>query len=48
MKALPGRCWSGRTEVINRRIKELGLAMVKDRDFEVINPVKDRPLPGTG
>ena len=32
----------GRTEVINRRIKELGLGMVKDRDFEVINPVKDR------
>ena len=32
----------GRTEVINRRIRELGLSMVKDRDFEVINPVKDR------
>ena len=32
----------GRTEVINRRIAELGLAMVKDRDFDVINPVKDK------
>ena len=32
----------GRTQVINRRIRELGLAMVKDRDFEVINPVNDR------
>ena len=35
----------GRTEVINRRIQELGLGMVKDRDFEVINPVKDRRCP---
>ena len=35
----------GRTEVINRRIQELGLGMIKDRDFEVINPVKDRRCP---
>ncbi len=32
----------GRTEVINRRIKELGLSMLKDKDFAVINPIKDR------
>ncbi len=32
----------GRTEVINHRIGELGLAMVKDKDFDVINPVEDQ------
>ena len=32
----------GRTEVINRRIRELGLTMVNERDFQVINPVRDR------
>ena len=32
----------GRTEVINRRIRELGLGMVKDQDFDVINPIKDQ------
>ena len=32
----------GRTEVISHRIGELGLAMVKDKDFDVINPVEDQ------
>ena len=35
----------GRAEVINRRIRDLGLGMVKDRDFDVINPIKDRRCP---
>ena len=35
----------GRAEVINRRIKDLGLGMIKDRDFDVINPIKDRRCP---
>ena len=35
----------GRAEVIERRIRQLGLAMVSDRDFDIINPIEDHRCP---